>query len=224
MSDPNFHITSPRLYISHHIPSNDAHCDLMVSLLRSPASLKHNPSGPAAIPNREAARTYLASMADRMTTTGYGRYLISLRPSSPSTSSPESQDKKEEQENDSTPFSSRPLEHIGVVTCQLSRHPIPSPLIPDIGFNFLPQYHGRGYAREAAERLMQYMRNEKGHKQFAGLTDDGNEGAKRVLVKLGFEDRGLRGVRGMDREGGVMELSVWTYGVGGEEELKDLGL
>jgi hypothetical protein len=28
----------------------------------------------------------------------------------------------------------------------------------------------------------------------------------------------------MDREGGVMELSVWTYGVGGEEELKDLGL
>lgn len=195
----------------------------MVNLLRSPASIKWNPSGPSVIPDREAARAYLENMAERMATTGYGRYVVSLRPSSSSSSSTETP--QEDEEDNATPFSQKSFEHVGVVTCQFARHPtIPSPLIPDIGFNFLPKYHGNGYAREAAERLIRYFREEKGHTKFAGLTDEGNVEAKRVLGKLGFEDRGVRMVKGLESGGGESELSVWTIGVGGEEELKELGL
>jgi RimJ/RimL family protein N-acetyltransferase len=71
---------------------------------------------------------------------------------------------------------------------------------------------------------MRYFREEKGITKFAGLTDEGNEQAKKVLGKLGFEDRGVRSVKGMDKSGGGMVLSVWTVGVGGEEEMRELGL
>jgi RimJ/RimL family protein N-acetyltransferase len=161
-----------------------------------------------------------------MVRTGYGRYCVSLRPSNsnPSTNStPQSQPPSD---HATTEKEDQTLEHIGVISCQLARHPShPSPSIPDIGFNFLPQYHGRGYATEAAGALMKYYRQTRGCRAFAGLTDPDNEAAKKCLSRLGFVDRGVRGVAGVVDAGRVRELSVWTVGVGeGAGALEDVGL
>jgi hypothetical protein len=150
----DWHITTPRLYISYLNPSSTAHCDMTVSLLHSPSSVKYNPSGPSLIPNAEAARAFIAGSVDKTTRTGYGRYLISLRTGG-----------SDEHEN----FSQRDLELVGVVTMQLNRIPsIPGPLIPDVGFNILPKYHGKGIANEAATHMMKWFREQKGVKAFAG--------------------------------------------------------
>jgi RimJ/RimL family protein N-acetyltransferase len=162
-----------------------------------------------------------------MVRTGYGRYCVSLRPSNPNTNStPQPQLPPQSDHSISTEKEDQTLEHIGVISCQLARHPShPSPLIPDIGFNFLPRYHGRGYATEAADALMQYYRETRGCRAFAGLTDPDNEAAKKCLSRLGFADRGVRGVAGVVDAGRVRELSVWTVGVGeGAGALEDVGL
>lgn len=209
MSENNFHITTPRLYLSRQNPSNDAQCDFAVSLLSSPSSIKYNPSGPSIVPNRDAARSFIEAGTERLLRTGHGRYLVSLRPST---------------EDNNTPFSEPSTNLIGVVTMQLHRYPAtPGPLIPDIGFNFLPKYHGKGYAREAAEGLMKYFREERGIKAFAALTDDENVEAKGLLRKLGFREWGVRGVKGVINGGKEEDLSVWTRGVE-EGELDNLGL
>jgi RimJ/RimL family protein N-acetyltransferase len=212
-SDLDFHITTPRLYISHHHASNDSHCNLMVDLKNSPSAVKHNPKGASIIPNREVARSTIEANSERMSRTGYGRYVVSLRPANDADTTSD------------TPFSKRNLELIGAVSMQHNRFPaIPGPLIPDVGFNFLPQYQGKGYATEAATHLMQYFRQEKGSKAFAGLTADGNDEAKKLLGKLGFRDRGVRGVRGVVNEGRETKVSVWTIGVDDETALEALGL
>jgi RimJ/RimL family protein N-acetyltransferase len=214
MANPNFHITTPRLYLSHADASNDAHCDMTVDLYHSPTSMKYNPSGPSVVPNREAARSFIESSTERLRRTGYGRYLVSIRP-----------DNEKKDEVESSPFSTNGQELIGTISMQLNRHPaFPGPLIPDLGFNFLPQYHGKGYANEAATHLMQYYREERGTKAFAGLTDDGNVEAKKLLTKLGFKYQGIRCIQGVLNGGREEMLSVWTIGVESETSLEALGL
>ena len=173
-------------------------------------SIKHNPDGPSMIPDADAARASIESSVEHTMRTGYGRYLVSLRTGG-----------DEEQEQ----FSKRELEHVGVVSMQLNRHPsVPGPLIPDVGFNFLPKYHGKGIASEAARCLMEYFQAEKGVKAFAGMTDDENEEAKKTLRRLGFREWGVRGVKGVVDGGRETALSVWTVGVEDEGTLEGLGL
>ncbi|KAH8732805.1 acyl-CoA N-acyltransferase [Phaeosphaeriaceae sp. PMI808] len=208
-SDP-FHITTPRLYISHLDASNDAHCDLIVDLLANPASTKYHPGGPSIVPDRAASRAFIASSIERMKRTAWGRYLVSIRP-------PDS--------NDPVPFSTDNLDLIGVVTMQQFRFTSTvGPKVPDVGFNILPRFHGKGYATEAATHLMKYFREEKGVNVFAGLTLERNEEAKRALKRLGFREWGVRSVVAVVSAESVKDLSVWTIGVEDEGELEGLGL
>jgi RimJ/RimL family protein N-acetyltransferase len=213
MSNPPFHITTPRLFISHQNPLNNTHCDFAVTLLHSTTSMKHNPSGPSLVPDRSAARSLIANSTEKLQQTGYGRYLVSLKP--------QVSDEKENGEDSS--FLEPEHDLIGYVSCQFQRHAAtPGPLIPDIGFNFLEEYHGRGYAKEAVEGLMTYFR-EKGTKAFAAMTDDENVDAKRLLARLGFRDWGVRRVVGVVNGGKEEELSVWTVGVENEGVLEENG-
>lgn len=214
MADPNFRITTPRLYLSHHNAANDAHCDCFVNVIHSPSSRKFNKNGPSVIPNREAARSLIEATTERMHRTAWGRYVVSLRSSDQATDSSD------------TPFSLRTdLEFIGAISMQHNRFPaVPGPLIPDLGFNFIPQYHGKGYATEAAEYLMKYFKEEKGTSAFAGITDDENEPAKKALTRLGFRPWGMRRVKGVVDGGEERELSIWTVGVEDEGRLGELGL
>lgn len=57
---------------------------------------------------------------------------------------------------------------------------------PDIGFAFLPEYWGKGYATEAAAAVMKYARNHLQIDTVVALVAPDNTGSMRVLEKLGL--------------------------------------
>jgi RimJ/RimL family protein N-acetyltransferase len=210
MTDFNFHISTPRLHISYANPSNDAHCDFMLEVLHGAPSRKWDPSAVDHIPDREAARSALAARSARLVNGGFGRYLVSL---------------KTEQEDESILFAERELTPIGYVSMQLCRlEGVPAPTIPDVGFNMHERYHGKGYATEAVQGLMKYFREEKGIGAFAGLTNEKNEGARRLFRRLGFKEWGVKTVGGIMWTGEPAEVDVWTFGVEEGKRLEEFGL
>ena len=56
----------------------------------------------------------------------------------------------------------------------------------DIGFAYLPQHRGQGYALEAAEAVIQYARASLGATRLAAITSRTNDASARLLGKLGF--------------------------------------
>ena len=57
----------------------------------------------------------------------------------------------------------------------------------DIGFAFLPQYWGQGYALEAAKAVVQYGYHKLCLPRIVGLTSAGNIPSVKVLTKLGLQ-------------------------------------
>jgi len=56
----------------------------------------------------------------------------------------------------------------------------------DIGYAFLPQFRGQGYAYEAAAAVMRYGKNGLGLARIVAITAPDNERSARVLEKLGL--------------------------------------
>lgn len=56
----------------------------------------------------------------------------------------------------------------------------------DIGFAFLPEYTGRGYALEAASAVVKFSRQQMGIQRIAAITLPGNIRSIRLLTSLGF--------------------------------------
>jgi RimJ/RimL family protein N-acetyltransferase len=56
----------------------------------------------------------------------------------------------------------------------------------DIGFAFLPEFCGKGYAYESASAVMAYGRRTFGLKRLVAITSPDNEASVRLLEKLGF--------------------------------------
>jgi RimJ/RimL family protein N-acetyltransferase len=214
MLDHDFHLATPRLYISHLLPTNDAHCDFIYDLMLSPGIAKEMPAAAVekamSVPPRDAGRKLIADLADKMEKTGYGRYLVSLKPTSIS-GTPTN-------ERAEVPFSQRHSVPIGVVSMRHARFPSASsaPTIPDIGFGLLSRYFGHSYATEAATALLKYFKEEKGQKEFCAFCRPDNEASKNALRRLGFEKRGIREVNGVV-DGELLSALVWTMGVGHEE-------
>lgn len=210
MLDPTFHITAPRLHLSYLDPSNDAHMTFVVHLYNSPeilavaAQTGAMPKKPQTV---SGARAALEPSVSRLATTGIGRYIISLRdPSVPFT---------EETER----------EYIGTASMQLNRFPsVSCPTIPDVGFMLLAKYHGKGYASEACETLMQYFRETKGQERFAGFTHPENVQSQKLFVRMGFESKGTMDVGGIVGDGSPMGVAVWVKGVSPDTQLGELGI
>jgi RimJ/RimL family protein N-acetyltransferase len=76
----------------------------------------------------------------------------------------------------------------------------------DIGFAFLPEFRGRGYAREAAELTMDRARQEHGLARVVAIVSPRNARSKRLLESIGF--RMERMVRA-DAESPELELFAW---------------
>jgi RimJ/RimL family protein N-acetyltransferase len=57
----------------------------------------------------------------------------------------------------------------------------------DIGFAFLPEFCGQGYAFESASAVMTYVREVLGIGRIMAITDPDNERSIRVLEKLGLK-------------------------------------
>ena len=77
----------------------------------------------------------------------------------------------------------------------------------EIGFTFARQYQGRGLAREAAGRVLDYAFGELGMHRVVAVTDCENERSVALLTRLG-----------MRREGHFIE-NVWFKGAWGSEYL-----
>jgi RimJ/RimL family protein N-acetyltransferase len=191
-----FHITTPRLLISHLDSSLDSHCDFLVTLYNTESTRARN----SALSTRSAARQKIDSY-DQIRTLGYGRYLVSLKPGTPISA-------HETPIHETLKSSTK----IGVVS--MHRRPFASaPCAPDVGFNFLPEFQGHGYATEAAGALVRWFEEEKGQKEFFGFCDEANEGSKGVLRRIGFECNGVREIRGLYGDGGVIKGMVFSKGL-----------
>jgi len=58
---------------------------------------------------------------------------------------------------------------------------------PDIGFAFLPQFVGKGYAVESARGVMEYGRDILKFERVLAITTQNNESSGKLLGKIGFE-------------------------------------
>ena len=56
----------------------------------------------------------------------------------------------------------------------------------DVGFAYLPQFGGQGYATEAARAMLHYGRTGLGLKRIVAITAPDNAGSIRVLKKIGL--------------------------------------
>ncbi len=70
---------------------------------------------------------------------------------------------------------------------------------PDIGFAFLPQYRGQGYAREAAAATLAHGRDTVGLKRILAITSPDNEASGKLLEKIGLRFEGLHTMPGETR-------------------------
>jgi len=70
------------------------------------------------------------------------------------------------------------------------------PEIPDgdieIGYMFKPSAWGKGYATEAASRLLRFAFEETPLQEVVAVTDQENTNSQRVLRKIGLRDEGIR--------------------------------
>ncbi|MBU6220226.1 MAG: GNAT family N-acetyltransferase [Bacteroidetes bacterium] len=76
---------------------------------------------------------------------------------------------------------------IGVVTI-IKKDYLP---FHDIGFAFLEKYQGKGYAFEAAERIIHYAMNDKKMENIAAVAQLDNIRSIQLLEKLGFHYHGI---------------------------------
>jgi RimJ/RimL family protein N-acetyltransferase len=61
---------------------------------------------------------------------------------------------------------------------------------PDLGFAFLPEYSGQGFALEAAETILNDARERLGLEAVLAIVAPGNVASLRLLGKLGFSESG----------------------------------
>lgn len=73
----------------------------------------------------------------------------------------------------------------------------------DVGFAFLPEFWGKGYAFESAAAVMDYGRKAFGLKRIVAITSLENDPSAKVLEKLGF---GLEGVVRLSKNGEEVKL------------------
>lgn len=211
MADNVFYIETPRLFISHFDASQDSHCDFLVQLYDTKENRAHKPAS-AQMLDREGARRGIMSN-DPNTNAGYGRWLVNLKPTKDSTT---------EQSKDISAFQRiESCTKIGTVSLKLRNYEN-SPLAPDVGYGLLPAFQGKGYAPEAAAALIHWFEEEKGQKEFFGFCDPSNEGSKAVLRRMGFEERGVRSIKGMYSNDGIIVGAVFSKGI--PKELEAYGL
>lgn len=70
----------------------------------------------------------------------------------------------------------------------ISRHNYPQ---PDIGFAFLPEYTGKGYAFEAAKASLEYAKEKLQITTIVAMVMPENKASIKLLEKLGLKEQGL---------------------------------
>jgi RimJ/RimL family protein N-acetyltransferase len=78
---------------------------------------------------------------------------------------------------------------------------------PDIGFAFLPQFCGQGFAHESATGSMKYGQETLGFTKVLAITTQDNESSGKLLLKTGFKFVEL--VK-MPHDDDVLKLFSWS--------------
>ena len=91
-------------------------------------------------------------------------------------------------------------------TCGFTRFDFPHNSA-EIGYVLSPEYHGRGYATEAAERVIEYGFLELGLHRIEAKFMDGNDASLHVMEKLGMTFEGYR------RDGMLVKNKYRTIGI-----------
>ena len=63
----------------------------------------------------------------------------------------------------------------------------------ELGFTIAKQHQGRGFAKEAASKLMNYLVSEAGARKFIATTDSRNNASIKMLSALGFKQNVFKG-------------------------------
>jgi len=71
---------------------------------------------------------------------------------------------------------------------------------PDIGYGFLPEYCGHGYAIEAARAVLDHARNEMKLDKLAAIVSEQNTRSTHLLKKLGMQAEGTVRMPGEDED------------------------
>ncbi len=71
---------------------------------------------------------------------------------------------------------------------------------PDVGFAFLPEAWGKGYATESARTAIALGRARHGLRRILAITTEDNSASRRVLSRLGFAPAGTTRLPGEERE------------------------
>ncbi|KAH9909260.1 including n-acetylases of ribosomal protein [Xylariomycetidae sp. FL2044] len=221
MTDPNFFIESPRLFLCYFQPDDDAHCDFLVQLYNTPEFIASIGGHPTSITTRAAARAQLEGrFRAEHARNGYGTYLILLKPEAAG-------DDGEPRGPVVVRFAPRddddaPCLAVGTVSLMRGEPP-DGYAAPDLGFAVLPPYMRRGVATEASRALLAFAERERGVKAVLGLLDPANAASRAVFARLGFQDRGMRelrafgGVRGAVYALPSMSEDLAVYGLPTEE-------
>lgn len=78
----------------------------------------------------------------------------------------------------------RKSDHVKIGTCGLyDREGLDG---VDIGFAFLPQYEGQGYAFESSNKLMELAQNKWNLRRIGAITLEDNKSSQRLLERLGL--------------------------------------
>ena len=212
MSKPNFHpgflIETLRLYITHFDPDSATHCDFLVALYNSPEFIASHDGRPTSTTTREIASEQIRTkFREEHERNGYGKYLISLKPT------PAPTDLK-------TGFAEvlRGCELVGMVTLMKGAGPNAF-AVPDIGFVIHPSKMQQGYAKEAGNAILAMAETFLGVKEVVGMCDEDNEASKATLRSLGFENRGVLEVKAFGGRKGMVwakpgmaeDLSVYGF-------------
>ena len=208
MTDPNFHIRTPRLYLSHLQPEDPDHCDFLARLYNSPEFIAAE--GETKIKTvRDAQEVISNRFRKDHARNGYGQYLLSKEPS----------DWDHTSASGSSHFGDDIKYHTLIGTVSLMRGEGPDAFsAPDLGFAILPEHMRKGYAREACIGLMEDVERALGQKDILGLHDPANKGSAAVFRSLGFKDMGLHVLKAF---GGVTG-QVWIK-KDMDEDLKKYG-
>lgn len=76
----------------------------------------------------------------------------------------------------------------------------------DIGFAFLPQFRGQGFALESAAAVLEHGKRDFGLKRIVAIVSPANQRSVRILEKIG-----LRFERMMKLPGDDEEISLYAY-------------
>jgi predicted acetyltransferase len=203
MTELNFFIETPRLYLSYFQPDIPSHCDWLVELYSTPEFIASNGGNLTSMTSLEAAyNQLLTTFREEHARNRYGRYLVSMKPSTASDAEDHAGRGAAERESADKPSHG---EFVGMVTL-LRGTGTNAYSVPELGFVIHPSKMRHGYEKEAASALLDYVAHTLCVRDVIGLCDPNNKASQGVFKSLGFRDRGVQELKAFGGKKGV----VWT--------------